>query len=56
MQRGFYVKMNVIYIFLLWVICSFVGIMLLGILIPNDVVFAFCIALVLGFVATLDKT
>ena len=47
--------MDVIYIFILWVICSFVGLMLLALMIPNDVVFAFCTALVLAFVATIDK-
>lgn len=47
--------MDAIYRWMLWVICSFVGTIILHNFIPNKVVFAFCVALVLGFVAVVDR-
>lgn len=48
--------MESVYKFLLWVICSFVGLILVSSLVPNKVIFSFVAALIIGFAATLgDK-
>lgn len=45
--------MDTVYKFLLWVICSFVGLIFLGSFIPNKVVFSFCVSLIIGFASTM---
>jgi len=44
--------MDVIFKWILVVICSFVGSMFLITLIPNNVMFSFCLALILAFIWT----
>jgi hypothetical protein len=48
--------METIYKFLLWVVCSFVVLIMVSSLIPNKVIFSFIIAVAFGFAVTLGET
>jgi len=47
--------MDAIYKFLLWTILSFVGVIILNSFVPNKVIFAFVIAIVIGIIATREE-